>query len=204
MTDQSKEPSNAFVRRRGRRRKWASDAERKRFERFQTRQRKHSCRLKTDVPLMTAGRYIEGAPHAKGLLVTGGYDSEKIASVSHASERSWSGRTVRPRGSGSTDGMSIGQDEEPIGTREWKEHDWTFQDRHPVTADQRSKPLEPSTVKKLLCRTHSGMVGQYTDGFGSPLPVPVVRAQRDWTFELECGCFRYRDIRQCWELTDAA
>lgn len=72
------------------------------------------------------GKYITDAPHGKGLLVTGGYDPEKVEKVSAAHEladrRRESGGLVRPTGHSL---HSHENDKYDL----FKEKDWTFVNR---------------------------------------------------------------------------
>jgi hypothetical protein len=186
--------------RRGRPRKFASDAARMRHNRAQQKEKaeldpQHWEEVLGDEGLSAgAGMYMPDADHGKGLLITGGYDTDKIHEVVGASERDGkdvddlslerggTGRRVKPKGYG-----QISDDSYPYQVEDTREQeaDERFVKKQEKNFLQNSWKTPPKSewVLKMFCATHGDRVT------GLPLqPAKWNKAIR--RFVLECGCSR--------------
>jgi hypothetical protein len=186
--------------RRGRPRKFASDAARMRHNRAQQKEKakldpQHWEKVLGDEGLSAnAGLYMPDADHGKGLLITGGYDTDKIHEVVGASERDGkdiddlslerggTGRRVKPKGYGKVlDELDPFED----GEQRRQESDEHFAQKQECVFLKSTWKTPPKSewVLKMFCATHGDRV--------TGLPLQQAKWDKDIKrFVLECGCSR--------------
>jgi hypothetical protein len=185
--------------RRGRPRKFANDATRMRHNRAAEKQAleldpEHWEKVLRDEGLsVSAGMYMPDADHGKGLLITGGYDTDKIHEVVGASERdgknindmsleaSGSGRRVKPKGYG-----KLADEPDPFEDAEQRQQE----------ADERFAQKQERAFKRTWKTAPKGewFVKMFCVNHGDRATgLPLYAAKWDKAsnrFVLECGCTR--------------
>jgi hypothetical protein len=141
-----------------------------------------------------AGLYMPDADHGKGLLITGGYDTDKIHEVVGASERDGkdvddlslerggTGRRVKAKGYGRLADEPDPFEDDEQRNQESDEHFAAKQEKRFLKKTWKTPP-KSEWVLKMFCATHGDRVT------GLPLQ------QATWDnatkcFVLSCGCSR--------------
>jgi hypothetical protein len=186
--------------RRGRPRKFESDAARMRHNRAQQKEKaeldpQHWEKVLGDEGLSAgASMYMSDANHGKGLLITGGYDTDKIHEVVGASERDGkdiddlslerggTGRRVKANGHGRLADEPDPFEDGEQRNQESDEHFAAKQEKRFLKKTWKTPP-KSEWVLKMFCATHGDRVT------GLPLQ------QATWDkgtkrFVLACGCSR--------------
>jgi hypothetical protein len=207
---------------RGRPKKFANEAAKKRAYRAEATAEK---RMNEGIAQIKSehgdyrGMYLTDADHGKGKLASGGYDSEKLSLVSglreaeelecnnpdrplEAHEAIWleSGarRKVHPEGFGK-------EVEDTPRNSLPSESAYTFQndEKFRIPKNERVNAVERDyrvrMVREMFCSVHSEYLGTDRDGMQLRRPVSVTeitKVGKIWMFALECGCVRWLEIRK--------
>lgn len=190
-TPQAVKPSD-LKSKRGRPRKYANDAARMRHNRAKERENEEIAEVLTHDP---EGPFVmKDAPHGRGLLVSGGFDSAKISEVIGAREREGyteedvifetkPGHKVRPQGLG-----GVEDDDSRDSRAEQSEAEDKFVRKQERAFKRPSDVLPVARWKRvrMLCPVHPG----------DPEAKKATWDKAIGKFVLECGCHRDLDIQK--------